>query len=597
MMNEQLRLRSQALEKKSEYLYEQAKKSLGEEASEEELLMYVQEYLSSFYKDMGGPLFKRRKMLSRQAPYVEDMEANMEEVAADLGILQGESNIAGEFLRDSFNYAQSERKRLLSMVGGLNGLIGDLNLIAHENKDGNSYHKESFESLEHVEEGFYPESVVRAHIATREGILSLARTESVNLSLGAAVRKVEGNGEPGTSHVARRTQIVDEYKKTKNVNVFINENQNLANDRPTDMFDGRPDTVFEYQMVNVPDSFIRRYKGYDFNWVRGAKQGDRLRLQVLVELEGLQPVNWLAVHPYYPENSTGRVKLYSVRTSKDGFEYEGLYRSEGQVLDKELNETPQTYRLDQLFDGMSDVEDSKFSGQGVFNFPEREARFIELVFEQDESYEELVGQNVYYKRTRLEGGQEVVDQIPEPYELKDRPAKEGLTLSSFPGATIDKVVEATEGWRYVIGLRDIDIMSFRYAEKSMYVSRRFEIDGDIEKVMLYANEKIPSSYLDKISTANDWVKYEVSFDDIDWYRISPMHHEPVNDAFPPKMIELNGRETDLQLFDLHKLHVRKEGETNGVRLRITLSRPESMEASTPIVEDYAIRIVKRGEGV
>ena len=596
-MEQQLSLRSEALRKQAEYLYGEARRRLGEEASEEELLLYVQDYLSSFYKEMGGPLFQKRTATAHQAPYKEDVEENMREISEDLDILQNESNIAGAFLKDSFNYAQSERKRLLSMVGGLNGLIGDLNLIAHENKDGNEYQKESFESLRHVEEGFYPESVKRAHVSTREGVLTLARRESVNLSLQATVRKVQGNGEAGTSHIARRTQILDEYKNVKNVNVFINENEELANDDPSEIFDGRPDTIFEYQMVNVPDSFIRSLKGYDFNWVRGEKTGDRLRLQLLLEFEREQPMNWLAIHPYYPENSTGRVKLYSARTSKDGFEYEGLFGEE--ILEQELNETPQSYRLDELFDGDSRLDSSKFAGQGVFSFPERKARYVELVFEQDESYEELIGQAVYYKRTVLESGQEVVDQIPEPKELKDVPAKEGLSVTGYPGARIDKVIEASEGWRYAIALRDIDIMSFRYEEKSMYVSERYRASQGIEKVMLYVNEKIPEAYTERLATANDWVKYEVSFDDIDWYRISPMHHEPTSGVFPPKILEVNGSETDLDLFDLHKMRVRTKGEVDGVRLRITLSRPEGEEhaASTPIVEDYALRIIRKEDEV
>lgn len=592
-MENQLSLRSEVLNRQSEYLYQEARRRLGEDASEEELLEYVHEYLESFYKELGGPLLKARKAVAHQAPYREDMEENMKEIAEDLSILQNESNLAGEFLKDSFNYAQSERKRLLSMVNGLNGLVGDLNLIAHENKDGNQYHKESFESLRHIEEGFYPESVVKAHVATREGILTLARKESNNLSLSAKVRKIQGNGEAGTNHIARKVQVIDEYKNAKNINIFINENEELKNDDPLEIFDGRPDTIFEYQMVNVPESFIRSLKGYDFDWVKSAQHGDRLRLQILLELQEEQPVNWLAVHPYYPENSTGRVRLYSVKTSKDGFEYEGLFDSE--VLDQELNETSQSYRLDQLFDGESRLESARFAGQGVFSFPERKARYIELVFEQEESYEELIGQAVYYKRTQLEDGQEVRDQIPEPKELKDVPPKEGLTLSGYPGARIDKVIEATEGWRYVIGLRDIDIMNFSYEEKSIYVSERYSISGDINRVMLYANEKIPASYTERLMLANEWVKYEISFDDIEWYRISPMHHEPTNDDFPPKIIELDEKEMDIDLFDLHRLRIKKREAVDGVRVRITLSRPEGegFETTTPIIEDYALRIIRK----
>ena len=54
---------------------------------------------------------------------------------------------------------------------------------------------------------------------------------------------------------------------------------------------------------------------------------------------------------------------------------------------------------------------------------------------------------------------------------------------------IKKVLEAVEGWRYAIGVRDIDIMSFEFADTSEYISKPFLFEDGIKKVLLYANEK------------------------------------------------------------------------------------------------------------
>ena len=595
-MEQKLSIRTKILEMQSEFFYKKAKERLGEEGTEEEIMAYANEYLSSFYRNVGSPLLQKRLVVSGDVPIKEEFEEMMEEIVEDLNILYEETEQGARFLKDTFNYAQSERKRLLSRVSGLNALVGDLNLIAHENKNGNLYFKESFESKEIVDEAFVLEGVDQAQISAKEGILTLARKGTENLSTTAKVAKVEGNGEAGTSHVARRIQVLDEKKNVKTVNIFINENKELSNDNADSLIDFRPDTIFEYQMVNVPDAFIVKHKGYDFDWVKGNKEGELLRLRVVIELNEESDVNWINVNPYYPVNSTGRVRVYSIKTSSDGFDYRGLYDDEGFILNTSLNETPQTYRVDDLFDGSNNYEKAKFTGQGVWSFPTRKAKYIEIVFDQEDSYEELIGQAVYYKRSKDASGTEVRTQIPEPMELRDRPAAENYSLSGYRDAKIDKVIEATTGWRYVIGLRDINVMSYRFAEKSMYVSRRFEIDGEISKVMLYANEKIPQSFLEKIETSNEWIKYEVSFDDVNWYRISPMHHEPVNDQFPPKIIEVNGNEVDLaSAFQLHKTYIQTKEKVSGARVRITMVRPSGQEHedATPIVEDYALRIVRK----
>ena len=160
-----------------------------------------------------------------------------------------------------------------------------------------------------------------------------------------------------------------------------------------------------------------------------------------------------------------------------------------------------------------------------------------------------------------------------------------------------KQVQATnEGWRHVIGIRDINLMSYLFEEKSSFISKRYEANGEISKVMLYANEKIPNSYMELIKENNSWIKYELSFDDTNWFEISPMHHEPVSNIFPPKIIEVNGNEIDLaSAFQVHKQLVKTEEKATGVRIRITLKRPigENFNQTTPILEDFALRVVKK----
>ena len=89
----------------------------------------------------------------------------------------------------------------------------------------------------------------------------------------------------------------------------------------------------------------------------------------------------------------------------------------------------------------------------------------------------------------------------------------------------------------------------------------------------------------------------MSFDDTNWTRISPMHHEPLNDTFPPKIIELNRAKIDLAAaFEIHKTVLYTEKAVHDVRMRITLVRPEEegFLYTTPMVEDFALKIEKKG---
>lgn len=316
-------------------------------------------------------------------------------------------------------------------------------------------------------------------------------------------------------------------------------------------------------------------------------------MKLVVELNDIERVNWINLHPYYPTDTSGKIIVYSIRTSLDGFDYEPLYDGK-QVLNQSVNHTPQTYQVDELFDGNTNPAQANYSGQGVWNFPARKARYLEFVFDQDTSSRTIVGQNVYSIIDKSSGQ---ISQIPEPEELKDSPAGEYMRVIDGKNVVYKKEVIATTGWRYAIGIRDVHIMQYQFAEKSSFVSKRYHSDEEITKVTIYANEVLPDSYLETVMKNNDWIQYEVSFDDTNWYRISPMHHEPLSDDFPPKIIELNGSQVDLvQTFQVHKELVETSEPVHNVRVRITLQRPlgEEFADSTPILEDYALQIEKKG---
>lgn len=588
----ELKIESKILQMQEQYLYDKAKQKLGKASTEEEVKAYVNEAIYLYYQSLGKPLFLERKAEMDQLPFIEDYENNNEEIDKDLEILFSELDIISKYLVDYFNYAQSEQKRVGSVIKGIHGLVGDLQLLAEENVPGVIYVKESFTNQENLQEDLTdPEN--RAQISTQEGILTLKRTGSVNQSIKGKVRQVQGNGVAGTSHLVRRVRTTE---KDEMEYAFVDVQ--TPNNEEQAIIDASPDTIYEFQMVNVPESFKEDGRRYDFEWASGDKNNELLRAKIVLQFPESQDINWINVNPYHSPNSTGQVTVHSIRTSEDGFDYKGLYEDGTYILNNKLNASPESYRLEALFDGSNQFDASKFAGQGVWSFPTRKAKYIEFVFEQPGSYTELLGQEAFYKRKKDSTVWSRIRRQEVPNYIIE--GKTGV-YSIDAKTELKKVIEAVEGWRYVIGLRDIQVMSYEFAETSEYISKPFEVKDGIREILLYANEKIPMQYLEKIKDSNDWIQYYLTFDDITWHRMSPMHHQPVNDEFPPKILAVNGNEADLEkAFQLYRKNIAMKEQPKKVRIKIILRRPKdgdiAHKMTTPIVEDFALKILTE-EGV
>lgn len=593
-----LSIKSEILERQADYIFRKAQQKLGKDVSEQEVAALAAETIRRYYTNLGRPLTIKRYAESGHLPFIEEYNDLIEEMTEDISILFNEVENIGDFLSDYFNYAQSEKARVQHRVRGMTGLVNDLNLISNDTYGGSVYFRDSFDDLKNIEASMTMGTP--AQVSTIEGVVTLGRTNTTNRSNNSTIKAIQGNGEEGTEHIARRVALAEKNSKGE-IEIIQNieyMSEKIPNNKPESVLDGRPDTVYEYQMVNVPQNFIKdTAKGYDFEWVRGKQNNDKLRLKMTIELEGVVDINWININPYNAPYSTGKVSVYSLRTSADGFDYQGLYEGGSYILNSELNTTPQSYRLDAIFDGKNDFNESKFAGQGVWVFPTRKARYVEVVFDQIESYEELIGHTYYLKIKKSPNGDKQSEiRIPASQAPKNVVEGKPGTYNIDSETQIVKMIEATEGWRYAIGIRDINIMSYEFAEKSEIVTKRFETEQPIKELMLYVNEKIPASYLDVLATSNDWIQYYISTDDVNWTRISPMHHQPTTkDKFPPKIIHFNGSKIDLESsFQLYKEYVETEEPVRGVRLKVIMQRPTDIENSsftTPVLEDYAIRVV------
>lgn len=582
-----------SMQRKSEFLRKEITKILkkdNQEYTEDELSRRVKKAMSHVQE---GPLFQGRKVERNEIPYIEEFQDNMSGITEDLKILSEEIKSHSKFIKSSFNSVHSEKKRISKRIDKLNSLAGDMFLITNKDSDNIHYITESFNDSKAIDTSFTIESVSKGSIQTEEGILTLERKSSKNLSKESRIAHISGNGETGINKLARKHTTVNNRGEASEEYKFLNEGNKNQHVDAENILDDKPDTLFEYQMINVPNEFKKQRRFYDFDWANGKEHGEKLRLKMVIELPKEEYVNWLTLMPYYPNNSIGELTVYSIRTSVNGFDYQPLY--ENTIINKNINITPQTYRVDDIFTGETDEESGFYQGKGVWSFPQRKARLIEIVLDQNESYKETIGQAVYY--LSLRGGETRI-QVEEPQELIE--AAPGKYIRQLNGESVEytKEIQATrEAWRYSIGLRDINIMQFEFNEKSEFVSKRYKLPRNIKKLNLYAKEIIPESYLDIVNKNNDWIRYEVTFDDVNWHRISPMHQEPLSDNFPPKILELNTSLIDLSsAFQVHKKLIESE-EVNNLRFRVSLQRPtgDKFNSTTPILEEIAFKVEMEDE--
>lgn len=592
-------LKSKIIEAQSMYLFKRMFEQLKYQMSREQIAALVNETIQRYYVSLGRPLMIVRSAEEGHLPFLEDYNSTIDEIVADTSILYAEIEAVGDSLVEHFNYAQSERLRIQNRVKNLASLTNDLSLLANESAGNSVYVRDSFTDMESIETAMIMGTA--AQVSTREGIVTLGRTDTVNRSAQGTIKIVQGDGEAGTLHLIKRVTATQTTPDTPAENiVYIYDS--TPNHNPDVVLDGRPDTIFEYQMVNAKkDDIVNIAKQYDFEWAKGNQTGDKLRVKIVVELNEPVDVNWININPYHPANSTGKVIVYSIRTSEDGFDYKPLYDNVGVVLNAELNNTPQTYRQDEIFDGKNDYSASKFAGQGVWSFATRKAKYVEIVLDQTESYKENIGHTYYERITTTKDATTGEDKettvripsyaVPENI-IKATPGKYLITEKEY----IRKGIDVFEGWRYAIGVRDINIMSYQFAPKSEIVSKRYESKKPIKEVMLYVNEKIPEDFLGDLSKSNDWIQYYISIDDVNWHRITPAHQNPTTrDEVPPKIYEFNATNINLEdSFQLYKGYLESEQPVTGIRFKAVLQRPTTITNAasfTPILEDYSLRLV------
>jgi hypothetical protein len=172
-----------------------------------------------------------------------------------------------------------------------------------------------------------------------------------------------------------------------------------------------------------------------------------------------------------------------------------------------------------------------------------------------------------------------------------------------------KVVAKESGWsivktwaqpefdiiRYAIGIKDIGVSQFEYANVSEMISKPWASPKEIVKVRLIADQFIPPEY-----PTGNYIEYYIqpAINDDKWIRINPVELPTVfpdnNPTKPvPRIISFNS-ERPVSSKEEESYLLTSEPVTS-LRLKIIIKRPaDSAPTSTPIVRSYRILMTPKG---
>jgi hypothetical protein len=352
--------------------------------------------------------------------------------------------------------------------------------------------------------------------------------------------------------------------------------------------------------------------GGNYRYIPGNDAGV-LKLDFQVELQELRKINTITLVPYaLTDNKNYPILVEKVETSEDGSTWIQLNPTNMWIANEKNLETAR-------------IADNSVVGSGVWVFSERTVKYIRFQIRQKYPVDCVVGHVYWETKKRIQrkfrgdnvnveiglgggSGGGGITEIEVGGERKEGPIPTVVNPAQYndprysSNGDLVKKVEAFQGKRWAIGVRDVTIDEVLYKPVGVIVSKPFKINGIVDRVSLEADIDIPSSF--PTSDGQLWVKFFVSPDDgINWFPISRIQDDflgipeivAFNDPLPEEF-----HETGVGYYNVNST-------VNSVRLKIELSRPASTTtdantastgsdlnaSSTPVVKWYKLKVRKR----
>jgi len=633
MTNQPIKNNSKLLYLQARYQFEKAKKKFedGSIKTESKLIQEVFQAFRDFFISVGKPMMIPRYAIDGGPPWSKDYNDMMDEIRQDLELLYQEVDIIGRALYADFNHNVVQHTMLQSEYNQVADKLKDLELLS-SNLSANGrivFCRNDFANKDKID--FDRIVGTPAHI--ENGAATLKRKSQTNQSQNGTVTIVPGNktyksfilgsesnGFPGNN--AEITVSPDGTMTGDYIYRFVGEKNNHGNYGA--VLDGDANSWFEYELVNVRDhdkQTLAKNLGWDYQvhgnqtlrWARDPENGV-LKLHMQVVLPEVTMINHININMYTPPNHGAKTAIVKDILVSDGT------NAPVSILS-------------------ADKRDEDYS----FYFAPVKAKVISFLFEQSEKYYTDIGHIYYEQKRQIENGPDYVfDTINKQYTANHLSRVEGPMISlqdlgisvrtdnasidayyaplsasddaialdgiisnvsySINDENIDMGIERFEGWRYCIGIRDIEVFSTEYEESGEIVTEPYYFDQPLDKITL-----------DVVEEGAENLEYYISIDDgANWFPITPISRQ-AQESDPPKIYTIQLVDKASQKVSSQSSgYIETEYPVYSVRLRVLMTRPttekdygylqlfadseDSTEAyGTPILRNFVIKAYVQDE--
>jgi hypothetical protein len=617
-MSKPIKNNSQLLYLQARQLFEEARSKFddGSIKSEPKLIGAVFHSFQEFFTSMGKPNLVPRLAPEDGPPWSEDYNSMMSEVRKDLELLFQEVDILGRTLYTDFNHNMIQHEIVNKQFEDVLDKIKDLESYARISGVGIELGRDDFLNKEKIDYS----RIAGTPLEIVDGAVTLPQVSRTNVAKNAKVSIIVGNrqsnkfilGTESNGFPGNNTEIhsvTDDVLTNRNyIPTFLGEENNHSD--YSDVLDGSPNSWFEYEKVNVREHDkirVAKNLGWDYQvhenqtiaWAEDPDNGVlKLHMQIILDKE--EVINQINCNMFTPANYGAKTAIVKNILVSDG------------------KETPKSV-----------MPLNRSEDQYHFHFPPVKAKLISVLFEQPHKYITDIGHIFYEKKMQVEDSSEyAMEMATKKYKYAPRVegpliALEDLGIdvkvsesnieaaypliksgddkgSSNIGETINRLmhsvdmetvdmgVEKFEGFRWCIGVRDIEVYSCEYAPEGELVTNPFFFDKPLDKISLNVNENIPPLFTNNDATKYDWLKYFVSIDDgATWYPITPMSHEVISNDQPPKIYTVQTIESSEQKLDDKHAYIESEYPVYSMRMKIVARRPEDFTLEGFSIKDMA----------
>lgn len=557
----------------------------GELSTELDYIYKARNTVKEFYSSIGKPSFKFTKAIS--TPISSHYNHMVTKAYNDIELSILETNSLAKAIKLSYDEMESNIFTYSSIIKKTNSKLTVIeNNIKSLTNDSQYVFSDSFNSLDYMRNTTNKDSV---NVRQLEGLISLGFLNEKDYSNSVNLEILPGsNGFPGNTH---------EVEVLNNQIKFIGQND--ARVELKSMLDQKNNTWFEYELFDISDEEYDKTNGFGFSYKENLtwiKKDGKLILKLKISLREEKVCNWISLTPFIIGNKNSQ-RCYITK----------VIVTDGNFLTQEY--TP----------------NKEFTESYVVNFEPQNLKDIIIEFEQNSSYETNIGhiftiknnsEDLFYNPLKDDLYKRVDHFIPsvEPLGIKYDPNKNEYILpkhntekskfnhnklvkevftTPFDYGSFQSDIEILKAYRYVIGIKNINIGNYTYSESSVYVSNKFETDENIIFVELEADDYIPKDFYDYRSdventyTGEEFLKYEITFDEGGkWYPIMPKHKV----RFYPCAYSINSDTLPSMRKNNNIRYIERFLETKSITIRITLNRPEELIYDSPLVYNYKLNI-------